>query len=264
MRELLAYDCIVGYWCWTLRLNLLRLALSFNLPRRFRVAEFRAVQVKHPYDLTVLHFHFAQIVQSGIPKTDLAKHFRRGARDQNVPRIATVHYSLSDIDTASGYIAVRIDIGDAIDRAGVNSHSQPEAGTPFLESLTHFQRASRRRFQVAKKNQRHSVACRQRDELLAPPGSNECKAAGNSLLELTQDFPLVIHRQLREAHDVKEQNVSHLKCNPFIFHLRHKSFAGAPVRPHQSFSSQLDRVGGTNPREPVIYDPTEAFRAYVS
>src|SRR5580693_8398330 len=130
MRELLANDCVVGYWRGTLGRNFLRLALSLYLLGHFGVAEFRAVKVKHPYDLTVLDFHFAQIVQSGTPKTDLAEHFRRGARDQNVPRVATIHYSLSDIYTASGYIAVRIDIGDAIDRAGVNSHSQLESGTP--------------------------------------------------------------------------------------------------------------------------------------
>src|SRR2546426_1013571 len=102
--------------------------VSFHLFGQLRISKFLTIQVKHADYLSMLDFHFAQFVQFPIPIPELAQTFRGAPREQIVPRLSTVHHSLSNIDSPASHVTVRIDISDAIDGARVYSHSQLYAG----------------------------------------------------------------------------------------------------------------------------------------
>src|SRR5437879_1076736 len=118
--------------------TLLCSTVSSHLFGQFGVAKFLTVQVKHTDYLSVLDFHFAQIVQFSTPITELAENFCGAAREQNVSCISTVHHSLSNIDSSASHVTIRIDIGDAIDGARVYSHAQLYAGRLIPERSTQF------------------------------------------------------------------------------------------------------------------------------
>ncbi|PYU11445.1 MAG: hypothetical protein DMG29_15880 [Acidobacteria bacterium] len=91
--------------------------------RQVRVPRRVCAQVVEVQPDPVLDLRFTQIVQQVRPGAELPEHFGHGARNQDVPRVSAVHHPLGDVDAPAGYVAVRVDIGHAIDRAGVDAHT---------------------------------------------------------------------------------------------------------------------------------------------
>src|SRR4029450_3561857 len=84
-------------------------------------------------------------------------------RQENVSGITAIKHSLRDIDSRSCKVRFIINVGDSIDRATVNPHSQPNIGM-ISQGSAYFQRASHRLFRTAEKKECHPVSSRHSDE----------------------------------------------------------------------------------------------------
>src|SRR5271169_905377 len=107
---------------WTVFLHHYR-TIYIQFCRGLRIPESFAEQVPHADLLPMFHFYFTQVMQAGHPLASLTEKFGSGAGHQDVSRIPAVHHALGNIDPASGYVAVEIDVCDTIDRSGVNAHA---------------------------------------------------------------------------------------------------------------------------------------------
>src|SRR6266480_2239636 len=87
-------------------------------------------------------------------------------RQENVSGITAIKHSLRDIDSRSCKVRFIINVGDSIDRATVNPHSQPNMQM-ILQGSAYFQRASHRLLRAAEKKECHPVSHRHTIELAA-------------------------------------------------------------------------------------------------
>src|SRR5205823_13240800 len=85
-------------------------------------------------------------------------------RQENVSGITAIKHSLRDIDSRSYKVRFIINVGDSIDRATVNSHSQPNMRM-VSQGSAYFQRASHRLLRTAEKKECHPVSHRHSIEL---------------------------------------------------------------------------------------------------
>ena len=90
-------------------------------------------------------------------------------RKQDVSGIAAVHDALRHIDSAARHVEVGVDVGDAIDGAGVYAHAEGHV-RPAFEHAGYFHGALHGQHQVLEKHERHAVARRQGDDLVALVG----------------------------------------------------------------------------------------------
>src|SRR5262245_2235009 len=87
-------------------------------------------------------------------------------RQENVSGITAIKHSLRDVDSRSCEVRFIINIGDSIDRATVNPHSQPNLRM-ILHGSADLQSAAYWFLRTVKKKQRHPVSCRHSHELAA-------------------------------------------------------------------------------------------------
>ena len=73
---------------------------------------------------SVLDLNFAEIVQHAAPGADLAEDFRFRAGNEDVACIAAIHHTLCNVNAAACDVAVSVNVRDAVDRAGMYTHSQ--------------------------------------------------------------------------------------------------------------------------------------------
>src|SRR5437870_10377507 len=100
-----------------------------------------------------------------------------------MPRVGAIHDTLRHIDARARDIQHIVYIGDAVDRTAMNSHSELDMWMT-LQRLADFQRASRRLFRAAEKNQRHPVSCGQPNELATCFGRPKTLSAADELIQL--------------------------------------------------------------------------------
>jgi hypothetical protein len=107
----------------------------------------------------VLDLHFAQIVQLRLPLPVLPEIVCHPLRKKDVPRIAAIHDSLRDVDSGPGNVGLLVQVSDFIDRATMNSHSDPKFGMTF-QCFANFQSTQHWRFRTIMENQSAPVASR--------------------------------------------------------------------------------------------------------
>src|SRR5437867_2246514 len=100
-----------------------------------------------------------------------------------MPGITAIHDALRDVDSCSRDIRPVVDIGGLMDRAAVDSHAHPDMRV-LLQRTADFQRASRRFFRAAEKNQRHTISGWQPDESPSCFRRSETFRASHDLVEL--------------------------------------------------------------------------------
>jgi hypothetical protein len=71
-------------------------------------------------------------------------------RQENVSGIAAIQHSLRDVDSRSYKVRFIINVGDSIDRATVNPHSQPNLRM-ILQRSANLERTPHRFFRTVKK-----------------------------------------------------------------------------------------------------------------
>jgi hypothetical protein len=110
-----------------------------------------------------------------------------------VSDITTIKHSLRDIDSGSYKVRFIINIGDSIDRATVNPHSQPNMqtisqGSADLKGTAHWL------FRTTEEKERHAVSSRHSDEFARCFCSPKTFGASDDLIEFLQQFNLLIVR----------------------------------------------------------------------
>ena len=133
----------------------------------------------------VLHLALAQIMQVRLPVTVFGKIVSHVPGQENVPRIAAIHYPLGDIDSGSGDIGFVVHIPDPIHRPAVHAHAQPDHRMTSQCSAD-LQRTSRRFFRTVKESKRHPVPGGHSDELAACFRRTETLGISNDLIELLE------------------------------------------------------------------------------
>src|SRR4029450_1766220 len=116
-------------------------------------------------------------------------------RQENVSGITAIKHSLRDIDSRSCKVRFIINVSDSIDRATVNPHSQPNPRM-ILQRSAPLERTPHRFFRTAEKKQRHPVSHRPSIELAACFRRSKTFGASDNLIELLQQFNLLIVREL--------------------------------------------------------------------
>ena len=129
----------------------------------------------------ILHFAQAKLVQERLPTRIVFKIFGDMFRDQNVTAITAIHHPLGNVDASARDIRLFVQVGDFVDRATVNSHTDVKFGMIF-QFLANFQRTQDRRFQTASKNERAAIACRQTHQLAFRRSETELLCSAHDLL----------------------------------------------------------------------------------
>src|SRR5207247_6974388 len=122
-------------------------------------------------------------------------------RQENVSVITAIKVSLLDIDSRSCKVRFIINVGDSIDRATVNPHSQPNMRI-ISQGSAYFQRASHRLLRTAEKKECHPVSSRHSIELAACFRCSKAFSASHDLIEFLEQLNLFIDQQLRITHHV--------------------------------------------------------------
>jgi len=118
-----------------------------------------------------------------------------------MPGIAAIQHPLGHINSGAGYVGFVVDIGDPINRAAVNPH-------PYLKLRMNLQRfanvqsASHRLFRAAKKKERHPIACWHSNKFVACFRNAKTFRCADDLIQLLQDFNLLVHEQFRVTDNV--------------------------------------------------------------
>ncbi len=116
----------------------------------------------------VLDLAITHVVQTRYPLPVLHQIVGDVLREEDVPGIAAIHYSLRHVDPGAGHIGSIVDVGDLVDRSTVNPHPKPQFGM-LLIGAGELEPALHRRFRVGAENQRHFIAGRSRINFLPPP-----------------------------------------------------------------------------------------------
>ena len=148
----------------------------------------------------------AQVVKERPPVAILREVVGDVLGKKDVPRIATIHHSLCDVDPSSGDVRLIVDVGNTVDRSAVDPHADLEAGT-FLQFLADLDRTLHRIFRCAKKEQRHSISSRHTDEFLSCFGRAETITTADDFVQLAQPLDLLIYQQARVADNVEKEDV---------------------------------------------------------
>jgi hypothetical protein len=82
---------------------------------------------------------------------------------------------------------------------------------PSPQDVVQFQSATHWGFYVAKEDQRHAIAGRQSNELIAGLSPRVFLCFTDSFLQMKEHLLLLIHRKAGVSHDVHEQDVRHLQ-----------------------------------------------------
>jgi hypothetical protein len=144
----------------------------------------------------VLHLALAQIMQVRLPMAILRQIFRHVCRQKNVSGVTAIQHSLRNIDPRTSYVRFLVNIRHSVDRTAVNSHPQLHARM-ILQSSANLERTPGRLFRTVEENERHPIAGRYSNEFTPCFRSAETFATPHDLLQLLQQFNLLIDEQLR-------------------------------------------------------------------
>jgi len=128
-----------------------------------------------------------------------------------VARVAAVHNALRDVDAATRYVAVSVDVGDSIDRAGMNAYAELDIGMP-AEAAAEFEGAANRGFGVVKEDEGHAISGWESDELVFGLRASEFRSIADSFLQFGEEALLVVHGQGGVGDDIHEEDMSYLKA----------------------------------------------------
>src|SRR5882672_11708202 len=104
-----------------------------------------------------------------------------------LPGIAAIQHALRDIDSSSRDVRFVVNVRNAIDRAAVNAHPQLNVRM-ISQCLTNLQSASHWLFRVAKKKERHPVACWHSDEFTFGLRRPKTFCGANDLIQFLQQI----------------------------------------------------------------------------
>jgi hypothetical protein len=159
-----------------------------------RITKTILVKVKQVQAQPVLDFTLAEIMQVRLPMPVLGQIFRHVRGQKNMSGIATIQHSLRNIDSRACNIRFFVNVGHSVDRTAVNSHPQPNAQM-VLQCSANLERTPHRFFQTMEENQRHPIAGRYSDEFAPCFRSAKAFSAPHDLLQLLQQFNLLVHEQ---------------------------------------------------------------------
>ena len=92
------------------------------------------------------------------PVLELLQVFGHTLGKKDVAGIATIHYSLGDINSAARHVCAAVHVHHAANWAAVHTYAQAQTRVPLFERATDFQRALHRVFRAMVKDQRHAIA----------------------------------------------------------------------------------------------------------
>ena len=157
------------------------------------VTEVVFVKIKQVQAQPVLHFALAQIMQVRLPVPVLPQVPRYMLRQKNMPGIAAIEHPLRDVDCRSGQAGFVVNIGNSINLAAVNPHSQLDARM-LLHGFADFERTSYRFLGTVEKNECHPVSGRHPDKFSDCVRRSETIGASNDLIQFLQYLNLLIVR----------------------------------------------------------------------
>ena len=123
--------------------------------------------------------------------------------------VPAIHYPLGKVDPGPCGVSPFVYIEHAIDRSAVNPHAQWYVGL-LLQSCRDLRRAFDRRFGIAEKDQRHSVAGRQTNEISLRVGRAHLRGAAHDLAQTPKQFRLRLDEQFGVADHVHRQHMANL------------------------------------------------------
>src|SRR6266568_7732790 len=105
----------------------------------------------------MFHFAGAKVMQERSPLFEFFEVLGDVLGKENVPGVAAIHHSLSNVKTGAGEIGPFVYIHHPANGTAVDSH--PKLWTRmFLERAAELNRALRRRFRTGVEDQRYAVA----------------------------------------------------------------------------------------------------------
>src|SRR6266566_4128000 len=110
-------------------------------------------------------------------------------------RIAAIQHTLRDVDSRSCKVRLVVNILDSIDRTTVNAHPHLNVRM-ILQGFADLERTAHRLLRTSEKKERHPVSHRHSIELAACFRRSKTFGAAHDLIELLQQFNLLIVREL--------------------------------------------------------------------
>src|SRR5205814_10681059 len=120
--------------------------------------------------------------------------------------VASVHYSLSNVDSCAGYSRPVVNIHDLIDRPTVHAH--PKAKTRIsLQRAANFQGTLNWLLRTFEKRQRHPIPGRNGNQFSPRLTFAELCGFSHQLIELLHHLALLTHKQLGITDHIQKQNM---------------------------------------------------------
>ena len=98
----------------------------FQFLGHFPIAHFVGVEVNNGNFHSVLHLGLTQVMQMSVPMAERFQVFGHVPRKKDVPRIATIHHALGNVNSSAGNVRAAAHVDHATDRAAVHAHAQLE------------------------------------------------------------------------------------------------------------------------------------------
>src|SRR6266516_7714287 len=120
---------------------------------------------------------------------------------KNVSGISAIQHTLGDIDSCPCHIRFVVNIGDSVDRAAVNPHPQLDARVS-LQSSVDLEGTAHRLLRTTVKKERHPIPCLHSHKFTVCFRRSETFCCAHDLIQLLQQFNLLVHEQFRVTDDV--------------------------------------------------------------
>ncbi len=114
-------------------------------------------------------------------------------REENVPRVAAIHHPLRHVDAGARDVGPPAQVGHLAHRSAVNAHAHGKFRV-LPERFGDFQRTAGGLRRAAAKDQRHSIAGGQPDELFVGRFAHR-RGRENNLRELVQPLLLLLNQE---------------------------------------------------------------------
>ena len=131
----------------------------------------------------------------------LGQIFRDVCGQENMPGIAAIEHPLGDIYSRSCKVCFIVYIGNSVNWATVNSHPYLNVRM-ILQGPANLESTSRRFFRTVEEKERHPVSRRHSIEFAACFRRPKAFRSAHDLLQLLQQFNLLIHQQFRITHHI--------------------------------------------------------------
>src|SRR5262245_23700292 len=130
---------------------------------------------------SMLDYRFTKVMKALGPSDQLSQVIGDTLGHNDMTSVATIHHTLSHVDSATGNVHVRVDIGNTINGSRMHPHTQFDLCISS-KSATNLNGTAHSGFRVTEENESHAVARWQTEQSLLLLGSLKLISRAHEIL----------------------------------------------------------------------------------